>query len=219
MPAATRAALRVLARSPRVTLGIVSGRSLTELRHLVGLGNIYYVGTHGLEWATPGGRSRRGPTARTRGLMRKTVAQLRRALRGLLRVWVEHKGSMAAVHFRQASPAVARRAAARVASLVASRARGIRLLAGQKALEVLPASASGKGVAVEKLLVRWRGRNGSGIALYLGDDFGDEAVFSRLRKSDVSILVGRARPTSARFCLRSPRQVSKFLKRLEKVVL
>jgi trehalose-phosphatase len=45
----TRALLLAFKKNPRFLLAIVSGRSLKDIRTLVGLKGIYYVGNHGLE--------------------------------------------------------------------------------------------------------------------------------------------------------------------------
>ena len=46
--------LSVLAEKPTVSVGIVSGRSLSDTRAMVGLDSIYYAGNHGLEIEGPG---------------------------------------------------------------------------------------------------------------------------------------------------------------------
>lgn len=49
LPASTRSVLRELSRHPRITVAVISGRRLTELRRLVRVQNLIYVGNHGLE--------------------------------------------------------------------------------------------------------------------------------------------------------------------------
>lgn len=218
LPADTQDALAQLARSPRITLGIVSGRQLAKLRRLVGLGRIYYVGTHGLEWAPPGGRLHTSPV-RVRPLIRKIAHELRQGLHGVPHVWVERKSAAVAVHYRNASARHARRAVAKVVQAAQRYASELQLLEGKKVVELLPGGAVSKGAAVEMLLDRWRGPRRSGLAVYLGDDATDETVFARLRTDDLGIFVGTTRQTCARFFLRSPAQVREFLERLRQIVL
>jgi trehalose-phosphatase len=47
--------------------------------------------------------------------------------------------------------------------------------------------------------------------IFLGDDVTDESVFRRVR--GVTVLVGKRRPTAARYWLRSPEEVREFLER------
>lgn len=54
LPREVRDDLRLLARSPWVCLGILSGRSLSDLRARVGIREAIYAGCHGLELEGPG---------------------------------------------------------------------------------------------------------------------------------------------------------------------
>src|SRR5262245_17439172 len=49
LPAATRRGLERLAANDRITLGVVSGRALSDLRGMVKLDGVYYAGTGGIE--------------------------------------------------------------------------------------------------------------------------------------------------------------------------
>src|SRR5262245_48483918 len=45
----TRLLLKQLARQPRVSVGVLSGRKLDDLQEMVALPGLYYAGTNGLE--------------------------------------------------------------------------------------------------------------------------------------------------------------------------
>ena len=49
-----REKVSALSKSPTFSVGIISGRSLSEIRALVGIEGIYYAGNHGLEIEGPG---------------------------------------------------------------------------------------------------------------------------------------------------------------------
>ncbi len=215
LPGATRAALALLARAPRVSLGVVSGRQLSDLRRLVGLKNVCYIGSHGLQWVLPGQRPHLEATPAQRSRIRKIGAELQRRLRALPGIWVERKVVSVAVHYRTASPWQARRAVAQVARLARHQAPHVKLLKGKKIVELLPAGAASKARAVRALLARQR----SPLVVYLGDDVTDENVFACLGKTGLGIFVGRPRASRARFRLSSPQQVCQFLERLCKIIL
>ncbi len=218
IPAATREALAQLACSPRVVVGIVSGRQLAELRRLVGLRNICYVGSHGLEWVLSGGRPHLRATPAQRRRIRQIADGLGRALRGLPGVWIERKPASVAVHYRNASQQHARKAVAEAERATRHHASELRLLRGKKIVELLPGGATSKGTTVEALLARLsRGRR-SCLVAYFGDDATDESVFVRLRKNGLGVFVGKPRRTTARFYLRSPREVCEFLQQLCTIV-
>jgi trehalose-phosphatase len=106
-----------------------------------------------------------------------------------------------------------------VRQLARQNAPRVKLLKGKKVVEILPAGAKSKGAAVKALLARLRPASQRPLAVYFGDDTTDESVFRSLRKNDLGILVGRPRRSHARFYLRSPEQVGKFLGRLCRILL
>jgi len=213
LPASAWSALGELAHSRRVSLGIVSGRVLTELRRLVGVKNVYFVGSHGLEWLYPDNRPLIRVTRAQRSRIRKIGSQLRLALH-VPGIHVECKPASVALHYRNAGPQETRQAIAAAERLVAQEAPELRRLKGKKVIEFLPAGGYDKGLAVGRLLGNLCQRYGSCSVVYFGDDTTDEAVFARLRSPDLSVLVGSPRRTKARFYLRSPSEVCRFLQNL-----
>lgn len=219
LPAPTRAALTKLASSVRVALGIVSGRELRQLKRLVRLKHICYVGSHGLEWALPGLGPRLRISPRRSRPLRQITRELRYALRGLPNLWIERKIASVAVHYRGASFRHARSLRTQIASVARQYAAHFKLLEGKKVFEFLPTGKTNKGTAVQALVARLRAWGRFPVVVYLGDDATDESVFASLRQNDLGIFVGRPGRTRARFYLRSPSQVSKFLNELCKMTL
>ena len=218
LPEASRAALAHLAGSSRVALGIVSGRKIADLRSLVGLKNIYYIGSHGLEWMPPGGRRQLRATPLQCRRMRRLASQLQHALRDIPGILVEPKVASVAVHYRKANARDVRMAIAEVQRAARQHTPRPRLLKGKKVIELLPPGTRSKGATVKTLLSHLRRRR-LPLTVYLGDDVTDETVFRCLGKKDFSVLVGRPRRTRARFYLRSPGQVRRFLKQLGEITI
>ena len=54
LPPEVREQLYALTKKPAFRVGIISGRSLSEVKALVGIEGIYYAGNHGLEMEGPG---------------------------------------------------------------------------------------------------------------------------------------------------------------------
>jgi len=213
LPARTRAALKQLRSLPHVTLGIASGRSLSDLRRRVGLKGVCYVGTHGLEW---GGRNEtlsQPVSTAFRHRLRAAGAALQAQLGSLPGLYLEPKSVSVAVHFRNASPRAARAARQAVEQLRNGSCDSFRVLEGKKVLELLPRGRGDKGRAVLEAAAG-RARGSRPVLIYVGDDVTDESVFRRLRKNDVGICVGRRGPTAARYRLYSPEEVTRFLRRL-----
>jgi len=99
-----REKLKALAKQPRTTAGVISGRSIKEVEAMVGVAGIYYSGNHGLEIEGPG-LSYIHPQARAvRPLMQDLAARLAQALDNIKGIIVQDKGLSLSVHFRLAKP-------------------------------------------------------------------------------------------------------------------
>ncbi len=218
LPAAARRALQRLRRLRRVRVGVVSGRALADLRRRVGIRGILYVGSHGLEWQSPDGRRGVLANATLRARIQAEGEALAIHLATLPGIYVERKPASVAVHYRNAAPRSAAHARHAVWHTLRRNGKRLRLLSGKKVWELLPAGDVDKGEAVLRL-----GRTPDSasrprpLILYLGDDTTDESVFRRLRSSDLGIHVGNG-PTRARYRLRSPADVARFLNRLWEVL-
>lgn len=215
LPETARRSLRQLSRRPGVTVGLVSGRAIGDLRPLVGLRGVCYIGSHGEEWMGTDGRLHRRRDIRVLRRIQQMRRELRRKLSRLPGIYVEWKPVSVAVHYRAATPEAARKARREVERDLRNQARGFRLLKGKKMREILPPGKTSKGQAVFAVLARLtRRRKLRPLLLYLGDDVTDETVFQRLRPRDIGIHVGGRARTRARYHLDSPAEVVRFLSRL-----
>ena len=216
-PGARRDALAALAARERVTVGIVSGRRLDDVRARVGLGPpLYFAGLHGLEIEGGGATFLHERLRRAAPLISDVRARAIDAISGLAGAVVEDKGYSFVLHTRQAAPPV--KAAAIRAVVSASspfEQRGeVRLQYGHEMCEVLPDVPWNKGDAV-----RWIQRRVSEHArgpvrtMYVGDDLTDEDAFRALPVDDVSVVVG-SRPSAARHRLADPPAVEALVRML-----
>jgi trehalose-phosphatase len=205
LAARTRAALCKLAALCNVRVVIVSGRRRSSLLQFVNVPGLLPCGLYGWEhregFPLPSSTMRQISTARA---MLKTIE------RGLPGIYVEDKDISFAVHFRDASPEVERKARARLRKLQSRFRAHLRVIRAGNVWELTPRRVQGKGAAL-KILLR---RMPSGfLPFYVGDDLTDEPAFKALRKG-ISVIVGSRRPTSASFSLADPAAVCKFLELL-----
>jgi trehalose 6-phosphate phosphatase len=157
----------------------VSGRSATEARRLVGVGGIAYAGSHGAELLEPGAaRPRINPAFKSwEGRVRAFIAERDNPDLRRLRVRIEDKGPIAALHWRGAPDEDA--ALARVRELAGeAEAAGLATHWGRKVLELRPPVAFDKGQAVRDLV----GLSGVRSALFGGDDTTDLDAFDALEQ-------------------------------------
>ena len=204
VPEDTRAEVARLAGSYGL-VACISGRPSEDVRRLVGLDGIEYVGVHGLE-NDPGAQ--------------RFAPQLEAFAERIAWPWaVESKaGVTLSFHYREAED---EEDAARRADEVARAAEAAGLVPhpGRKVLEVRPPVHVDKGTAVRRLLA---GRPLS-RALYAGDDTTDLDAFRGLDESglDVALKVSVGSPemnprllTEADLVLDGPGELLSFLRTL-----
>jgi trehalose-phosphatase len=215
-----RERLRALAR--RATVSVVSGRDLDQVRRLVALDTVVYAGSHGFDIAGPGGLRLEHPDgAALLPEVDRAEEDLRRSAGDMPGVLVERKRFSVAVHFRLAARELVAAVEAAVERVAARHPRLARLR-GKEVVELRPDVAWDKGTAVLWLLERLgRSGLGSGSAslptypIYLGDDTTDEDAFRALDGRGIGIAVLDApRETLARYSLRDPEGVGRFLEAL-----
>ena len=196
-----------------VTVGVISGRSLADLRARVGLPGIWHVGTHGFSLCPPGGRPLFLATTAQKKAVARARRKLIRQLSGLEGVYLEPKPVSVAVHYRSA-PRRSRVRALDAVKNVLEEVPGLRLLSGKRVWELLPDSPTSKWSAIQRIL-RHEPRSRQ-LVFYLGDDASDEKVFEKLK--DITVAVGKRHETRARFFLRSPAEVRQFLRSFREAV-
>jgi len=211
LPASTRSVLRDLSRRPRMTVAMVSGRPLNELRRLVRVRNLIYIGNHGLEMWQDG---------REAGVVvpqsfQEAVARVRSQLAGLVAdipgALVEDKGLSVSLHYRL----VPHRLEGHLMGVFAReilplvRSSGLTVLHGKKVIEFRPRINWTKGHAalwvMKHIRRRWV------LPIYIGDDLTDEDAFGAL-VDGITIRVGAHAESKARYYVRDVKEVVAFLR-------
>ncbi len=214
----TRKLLKSLAKNHRYTLGIISGRALSDLKGKVRVENIVYAGNHGLE-IEGFGSSYFDPIAEEmRPLLELLNRVLSATLRGTRGAFVENKGLTLSVHYRTVSEneqEVVRDTFQKVTDPLHATGR-IKVTQGKKVYEIRPPVDWDKGKAVTWLLEKCRQtkRKSRVLPIYLGDDLTDEDGFKAVEKNNgISILVSdELRQSLASYFVKSPDEVVQFLK-------
>jgi len=220
LPPEVRAKLRALVAKPALSVGIISGRALPEVKALVAVDGVYYAGNHGLEIEGPHLSYINPIATASRALLEELARKLSERLGHIEGVIIEDKGLSLSVHYRlvrESDQAQAAQIFAQVTSPQLERGR-IRVTSGKKVWEVRPPIDWHKGKAVETIVREIKASLSlrQALSIYLGDDLTDEDAFRAVhRLGGWSILVGQENPLSqASLFLDSPVQVSVFLSRL-----
>jgi trehalose 6-phosphate phosphatase len=200
VPEDIRAELQRLA-ARYALVACVTGRVGDDARAVVGVPELTYVGSHGLELA-PGAE--------------EWASRLAAFLDSVDWPRQENKGVTGSLHYRDAPDEAAAR---RELDVIAERARAAGFVAryGRKVLEFLPPIEVNKGTVVRRLLdVEALTR-----ALYAGDDTTDLDAFAALEELELGIRVAVASPegpeelvAAADVVLRSQASVLPMLQRL-----
>jgi trehalose 6-phosphate phosphatase len=176
MPETTRRPLIDVAKRYGV-VACVSGRRASDARRIVALGSIAYLGSHGSEVLLPGStaptldRELQGWTERVQRFASSSYDdELKR-----LRVRLEDKEAIAALHWRGVPDEEAAEAAVRAVTEQAQEA-GFTVHWGKKVVEIRPPVRIDKGAGIVHLL---RDRE-LAAAVYVGDDMTDIDAFAGL---------------------------------------
>lgn len=231
MSEAMRNAVRSLASC--FPTAIISGRCREKVFEFVGLSELYYAGSHGMDIMGPvegsngikasGEKAHDGkgnevvlfqPAKEFESTMDKVFNVLEEIVRRVNGAKIEHNKFSISVHFR----CVQEEDWAVLAEEVQAAMHffpSLHLTQGRKVLEVRPSIAWDKGKALEYLLnaLGLEGRADI-FPIYIGDDRTDEDAFKVLNKQNhgLGILVSTAvKETNAQSSLRDPSEVLEFL--------
>ena len=210
LPPATKRLLQKLSRSPTVTVALISGRALAELRQLVGLRDLTYIGNHGLEMWRDGRRTVVDIPESSRKALGEILPRLAKLASEFHGAYLEDKGPALSLHYRLVPRDEAPRlkAAFRHEVLPFVHSGDFTLLKGKRVIEVRAGVNWTKGHAARSLVKRMRRR--SLLPIYIGDDRTDEDAF-RLLSDGITIRVGFHRRSGADYYVRGVREVHSLL--------
>ena len=205
--------LRLLAGSNRCYLTILSGRSLSDIKKMVGLQNIYYGGNHGLDISGPRIRYTHPHALLTKPVIDKVKHLLIKEVKNIDGAWIEDKKFTISLHFRSVKKEnissvknVLHRAA-----VCFCESESLSIIKGKKVLELAPSASWDKGRAALWILRQLKHRC---LPIYIGDDQTDETAFKALRKQGITIRVGKSKKSAADFYLKGYWEVSRLLREI-----
>jgi len=192
----TRRLLHTLARLYPVV--VISGRARADAaRFLLGIDPAQIVGNHGIEpW-----QASEDMVAK----VRRWIPELTSRLNPYGGVLIEDKLFSVAIHYRNSRAKKRVRAAALAVALGLG---DVRVIGGKEVINILPAGAPHKGIALE----RERDRLRCDTAIYVGDDETDEDVFALDQPGRLlSIRVGAKRRSSALYYIQGQQSIDKLI--------
>ena len=205
-----RSLLKALSR--HVTVAIVSGRDLTNIKNLVQLNELIYAGSHGFEIEAPDGAKMELKSAREKlEDLEKAEQCIRSQLQSVPGILFERKRYAFAIHYRNVSEVETEEVRKTLVQISGSFS-SLKLTSGKKVFEFRPGVNWDKGMAVNWIIERICGNKHESVPVYIGDDITDEDAFRAIKGTGTGILVGNHGSKSyADYSLEDTEQVYLFL--------
>ena len=150
----------------------ISGRPAADVRDMVKIDGVVYIGNHGLErWSE--GRSEFTKDARNYpGIIKAAIKELTPLLpiEGII---IENKGVTASIHYRLCHNPQSAKKNILTAIENSPHASNLRIMSGRMIIELLPPVEVNKGTATMDLIQEYSLQGG----IYLGDDLTDVDAF------------------------------------------
>jgi trehalose 6-phosphate phosphatase len=193
LPSSTRLSLERLSKYRRVRVGVVSGRAIDDLKTMVDLRGVYYVGTSGLELDLGAGQVTHPDAAQMRAVVHAVVRELEPLVALYRGAWIERKPLGCTAHYRAVAEHRQDELRRRMKNVIASLGAGLRCVPGPMAWEIVPAAGWTKGTAVNMILAA--DRHANCLPLYAGDNDNDvEAMETVGLMGGISVGVGHGAP-------------------------
>jgi trehalose 6-phosphate phosphatase len=209
----TKTIIAQLVIDPNIFVGIITGRSLTDIRNLVRINHILYAANHGFQihhnkrtWIHP-------DAMQVLPLLNKVEAILIKALIPIKKVLVENKGLTLSVHYRNVRASDIPRLKIKMKQIIQPYQELLKLTSGKKVIEIRPNITWDKGYAILRILQIVRVPKKS-VIIFIGDDKTDEDAFKILPSDALKVSVGRKASSYANYYVKGPTEVRYLLEQL-----
>ena len=200
--------MRALAAVPAVTIAVISGRSVADLRQRFDR-KVICAGCHGLEIEAAGLRFVRADALQLAAVVDQAAWDLEAAVLNVPGVFVERKSLCATLHYRQVQPDLVGWLQSTLEWVLGPYRGLLRISRAHEAWEILPCVEWNKGSALRYLVER--SRPSCPFVVCAGDDLTDEDLFAAV-ENGVSISVGELKPTRAAYRIGDPHEFADFLR-------
>ena len=213
LPEKTKELVTGLNRLPDVCVGIISGRTLSDLRNMVGIDGIIYAGNHGIEWEIKGERGKLKTIEKGEESLAKIKKELNVISRKFRGAILEDKQYILSIHYRLVKKELLEPFGRYLKYLIApyKKSGKIAVTRGKKVYEIKLDLDWNKGEFV-KFLTEKHFQKRRPLLIYMGDDVTDEDVFVKYEKA-ITVKVGQS-PSRAKFYLKNQKEVIPFLENI-----
>jgi len=207
-----RRILKEIQETGRIAIGVISDRSLDEIKGRIGVCEIVYAGNHGMEIMGPGVRFIDRAALAARDEIQLLALRFKYDLQGNQDVQIRNKGLSITIHWSTPQlPEFQKEIRNLVIDTVADGGGRFTVRDATNSIDILPSTNWTKGSAAV-----WINKH-LGVdarnSMYVGDDATDEDAFCRLQQA-ITVKVGPAGDTRARYTVKDSAEVLTLLKLL-----
>jgi trehalose-phosphatase len=213
LPLETRRLLEKLSLNASCKLILVSGRSTADLKKMVKLKNVIYVGNHGWEIKETLRPFRKSQSKEVRYSLWNVYQKLVARLSHLSGIILENKGFTLTVHYRMVLSYCLPALKSTVHNVVSEyeEAGILKLRPGKEIIEILPAIDWNKGNAAKQVLLLESLQKKCFVPICVGDDVTDEDLFKVFRNNGLTVRVGKSSASCAEYFLNDTNEVQQLL--------
>jgi trehalose-phosphatase len=205
--------LEIIYQSGKVSIAILSGRTINDIKKRALFQGIYYGGNHGLEISGPDLRYVHPQAREGRRVINRVSRTIETEIAEIDGVFIERKKFGFSIHYRMAT-LEGRNLTKQIFFRIISENmdhEAFSVLEGKKVLEVVPNILWDKGKAVQYILGKQKSNY---LPIYVGDDRTDETAFTALQTQGITIRVGRSNKTNAKYYLKGQWETLRFLRHI-----
>jgi trehalose 6-phosphate phosphatase len=212
---AMRKVLKRLASKPRIAMGILSGRALDDLKSMVGLEDLYYAGTVGMELDLKGQRLLHPRAEQMAELMVRIGELLKTVVYNYPGAWLEKKELGLTVHYRQVEASQRSELKNRTWEILKPEGGQLLLEDGPLAVEISPKHGWNKADALRSIISHLQASKI--FPLYAGDAANDISVLKAVGiYNGIGVWIGNQSPSVASLCLEDPGELLEVLIQLNR---
>ncbi|HHT9116370.1 MAG: trehalose-phosphatase [Planctomycetes bacterium] len=216
----TRQILAKFSHNRAFFLGIITGRSLRQIKRLVNIPEILYVANYGIELEGPGIHYVSNEARKARYILWHVYMRLFKSLKHIEGMHIEDKGLSVSLHYRLVKKAKDVEFIMKTLTNITKpylERKALSLSTGKMVYEIRPPVRWNKATTIQWLLTNYFPLNfgEDTLLIYLGDDKADIEVFNALKGKELTIFVGNPSDTAAaNYYVNSPEEVKAFLEHL-----
>jgi trehalose-phosphatase len=213
LPIKTRRVLERLSKSPECKITIVSGRDVANLKKLVKIRDVIFIGNHGWEIKETTAPIEVKESKEEKYGLWKVHRALQEKLSIVNGILIENKMHSISTHYRNVSTEDEKLIKRMINETVDEyiHRKILKLREGKKILEILPATNWHKGSAAKSVFLHEVDLRNDFIPVCIGDDKTDEDLFREFREIGITVKVGEDKETKAEFFLKDHVEVQELL--------